>query len=123
MTALSQFPTQILARGGRSKTGETRSNVISCWLATRSRTIDFQILLQLLLSLMAARSMRSIRCPAAGEGGTSARRTAIMGGADSSSATGIAVNMRFANGVNVHCAGAIAKRSECARQVNSVSAD
>ena len=67
--------------------------------------------------------MRSIRYPAAGEGGTSARRTVMIGGADSSSVTGIAVNTRLAKGAIVHCAGAIARRSECATQVNNVSAD
>ena len=52
-----------------------------------------------------------------------ARLTAIIDGADNSSFTGIAAKTRFANGAIVHCAGAIANRSECARHVNSVSAD
>ena len=47
----------------------------------------------------------------------------MMAGADSSSFTRIAVKTRLANGDIVHCAGAIARRSECARHVNNVSAD
>jgi hypothetical protein len=33
------------------------------------------------------------------------------------------VNMRFANGESIHCAGAKARRSEFARHIKSVSAD
>ena len=71
----------------------------------------------------ATRFMRSIRKLAAGDGGTSVLVTIIIAGAESSSFTGIAARTRLANGDSVHCAGAIARRSEWVRQVNNVSAD
>src|SRR6478672_7418623 len=50
----------------------------------------------------AARLMRSIKKPAAGDGGTSDLVTRIIAGADNSSLTGIAVKTRLANGDIVH---------------------
>ena len=67
--------------------------------------------------------MRSSRNVAAGTKGASDRVTAMMDAAESSSFTGIVERIRLAKGNSTHCVGAIASRSEFARQVSSVRAD
>ena len=71
----------------------------------------------------ATRFMRSSRNVAAGTKGASDRVTAMMDAAESSSFTGIVKRIRLAKGDSTHCVGAIASRSEFAKQVSSVRAD
>ncbi len=71
----------------------------------------------------AARRKRVSRKSAAGTNGTSDRVTTINGGAASSSLTLIVVRTRLANANSSHCVGAMARRSEFARQVSNVNAD